>query len=247
MKKLLLFALITALLLTACDNSSHAKPTFRFDPIENTSNITVKVTEENFIKLSAKILCLSTKHPDATDEEIETLSKNILISAHVDEEDFSAYQQSIEVNQASREKISGAILKKMEQSCTNEDDIQNEKLPNQDSDLSSLGMTEAEHAEILIDGVGLALGNMALCQESDNYEECTEFINENQDSDFVKALGRLNAPSSFPASKELFLVYCAELNFERLDCEYFLRSCIDEFDNPPIQDCLYVLDTFDPS
>ncbi len=119
MKKILLGLAVTVLLF-GCGSGGESDTA-----VPESGNISADATAANvtltdnlFITLSAKILCLPSNNAEASSDQIETLAKQILTDANVSAEDFAKYQKTIEADPTSKHELSLAIVGKMSEFCS---------------------------------------------------------------------------------------------------------------------------------
>lgn len=119
MKKILLGLAVTVLLFgcgSGGDSDTAAPESGNISADATAAN--VALTDDLFITLSAKILCLPSNNAEASSEQIETLAKQILTDANVSANDFSNYQKTIEADPTSKHELSLAIVGKMSEFCS---------------------------------------------------------------------------------------------------------------------------------
>lgn len=114
MKKLFT-SLAAALVLAGCFGSGPVDPVVE-SPTDDPNAVTI--TDDFFIELSAKILCLPANNPESSAAEIEVLAKDLLAVGGVAEADFTAYQEGIEANPTRKSEISNAIVGQMADFCS---------------------------------------------------------------------------------------------------------------------------------
>lgn len=84
----------------------------------DSTNTAGELTEEKFIELSAKILCLPANNLSATPEEIEKMAQRILEDDNITEEKFTMFQEGIESDAEKKSSLSLLIISKMNDFCS---------------------------------------------------------------------------------------------------------------------------------
>lgn len=76
------------------------------------------LTEKDFVNLSAEILCLPRKNPNASPSEIEAKAKALVKKSDITELEYEAYQKKIEAKKDEKTRVGYAIIGRMGELCS---------------------------------------------------------------------------------------------------------------------------------
>ena len=118
MQKVLFSIVLSVFLLGCADDPAVQQVNEHNTPEIQVIKKTTFLTDDVFVTLSAKILCLSKQFPKADALELEQKANDILTQEGVTEEDYSNYQVLINQKENRKQQIGLAILGQADNLCS---------------------------------------------------------------------------------------------------------------------------------